>query len=146
MSKIGEMFKEKKNQKNREAWKEGKKTIVSVRLPEFTIFCLDKLISEAGGNRTANCTEMISQGITEGLSAIGFSFEVLQKEFFAQQGQGFFVDGIKLTAEESQEFMKNPDKFTDKVHHMTPEEEAAYIAEGPHSQEEADAWEKEKIV
>jgi hypothetical protein len=67
------------------------------------------------------------------------------KKFTDKQGHGIFIDGIPLTPEEAEEFKINAEKFV-KVHHMTPEEEAAYIAEGPHNQEEADAWEKEKNV
>lgn len=145
MSRIEKKVKELKIMNDREGWKEPKKITVTVRLHPFSVFCLDELLKEIGGNRTSICQEMISEGVVDGLAALGHDLESLKKRYFDQAGQGIFVEGMCLDAEESQRFLKDPEKFGVPVHHMTPEEEAAYIAEGPHSQEEADAMEKEKI-
>ena len=111
MSRIEKKVKELKILNDREGWKEPKKITVTVRLHPFAVFCLDELLKEIGGNRTSICTEMISEGVVDGLAALGHNMESLVKRYFAQAGQGMFVDGVKLDPKEMEEFLKDPTKF-----------------------------------
>lgn len=100
MSRIEKMVKEKKSLKDRDGWKEGKKITVTARFDEFSIFCLDKIVENVGGTRTSNVQDFVSEAINEGLVALGFDFESLKDEYFAKDGGGIFLDGVKLDPSE----------------------------------------------
>jgi len=139
MSRIAKKIKEKKNQKDRNSWKDGKKISVTIRLDEFSIFCLDKIAATVGGTRTQNAQEFVEEGIGEGLSALGYDFSFLQSEYFAKDGGGIFLDGVKLDQSETEHFLKHGgEKFGVQPEPMTEEQ----IAEAE-AREEA---EKEKEI
>ena len=109
MSRIAKKIKEKKSQKDRDSWKEGKKTTVTARFDEFTIFCLDKIVDSVGGTRTSNAQEFVEESIHEGLVALGYNLETLKDEYFQKGGGGLFIDGVRV--DNVDDFMSNPDKY-----------------------------------
>lgn len=127
MSRIEKMIKELKTQKIREGWKEGKKVAVSFRLDPFTLFCLDEIVKEVGGTRTSNGIEMISEGVLDCLAALGRDFDSLKTEYFAKEGGGIFIDGVKLDPSEIEHLLTHGgDKFGIPNTEMTEEEYEEY--------------------
>lgn len=122
MSRIIKKIKEKKIQKDRDNWKDGKRISVTIRLDEFSIFCLDKIAAAVGGTRTANAQEFVEEAIGEGLVALGMDFETLKDEYFSRDGGGVFIDGVKVDPSEVADLLANPAKFGVSVHEMTEEE------------------------
>ena len=94
MSRIADMAKEMKTMKDHGEWKEGQKKTVTVRLDEFGLFCLDFFVSQVGGNRTSNSTELVSEGALEGLEALGFTLDDLQAKFISEKS-GKNLDEVK---------------------------------------------------
>ena len=120
MSRIAKKIKEKKSQKDRDSWKEGKKITVTGRFDEFTIFCLDKIVENVGGTRTSNVQDFVSEAIHEGLVALGYEFESLKDEYFAKDGGGIFLDGVKLDPSEVEHLLAHGgEKFGVPVNEMT---------------------------
>ena len=139
MSRIEELVKKKKAKQDRDGWKEGKKVTITARFDEFSIFCLDKIVEKIGGTRTSNVQDFVSEAIYDGLNALGFTFENLKNEYFAKDGGGIFLDGVKLDPKEVEHFLAHGgEKFGVQPEPMTEEE----IAEAE-AREEA---EKEKEI
>lgn len=111
MSEIEKIVKDMKHKKEREGWKETKKTAVSLRLDNFTVFCLDKVMQELGGSRTSVGIQLLSAAIYDSLKALGIGLDSLHSEYMDSLGQGMFVDGIKLTLDEMEDLKNNPRKY-----------------------------------
>ena len=139
LSRIAKKIKEKKNQKDRDRWKDGKKISVTIRLDEFSIFCLDEICTAVGGNRTANAQEFVEEGIGEGLIALGIDFETIKNKYFAAAGGGVFLDGVKLDPAEVEHLLAHGgEKFGAPPEEMTEEEIAeAEAREEAEKQQEA---------
>lgn len=133
MSRIAKRLKEMKTIKDREQWKEGKKITVTVRLDEFMVFGLDKIVEKIGGTRTSSALKILEEGISEGLVAVGYDFEALKDEYFSKDGGGFFIDGVKVDPSEVADLLANPEKFGVPVHELTEAE-----AKEQESREEAE--------
>lgn len=126
MSRIQQTFEQLKKQKERESWKDGKRVTFSIRIDEFTLFCLDELVKEVGGTRNGNAAEIISASVLDGLESFGRSFDSLQESYMNSQGEGLFVDGVKV--EDPEDFQKNPEKYMhpDRIRKATEEEIQRY--------------------
>lgn len=85
MSRIADRVNEIKAMREMEVGIEEKKTSVSIRVDDFTLFCADLLKEEMGCSRTAVCLEMISEGVLEGLEAVGLTLDELQARYLAQK-------------------------------------------------------------
>jgi len=134
MSRIIRKIREKKSKKDRDSWKEGKKVGVTIRLDEFSLFCLDKIAASVGGTRTANASEFVEEGIGEALVALGIDFETLKNEYFSKDGGGVFLDGVKLDPSEVEHLLTHGgEKFG-----VPPEEMTKGQIEEAEAREEAE--------
>jgi len=85
MSNIGERFKEMKENKEYQEFLDASKKTVTARFDGFQMFCLDVLVEEVGSNRAAVIGEIASEGVFEGLKAIGLSLDDLQAKFISEK-------------------------------------------------------------
>lgn len=82
MSKIAEFVKQSLEMQSQAEHEENTKTAFTVRLDQFTVFCVGKLLLEVGGSRTALCQALIEEGVVDGLESIGYDLTSLQEEYF----------------------------------------------------------------
>ena len=113
MSRIAEMAKQMKEAKDKEQFEHVKKFAVSMRLDEFTKWCLDKFVEVAGGTKTALCQELVSEGVLEGFEALGTTLDDLRCMYIAERSgksleevqsdydqTGIFIDGKRAEMRE----------------------------------------------
>lgn len=78
MSRIAERMKEIRDHKGEAEFLENKKTSISIRVEDFTLYCIDKLAEELGGSRSGTVLELVSEGVLDGLEALGYTLDSLQ--------------------------------------------------------------------
>lgn len=84
MSRIGDRIKEIKMNQEMDVMDEEKKTSISIRVEDFTLFCIEKLIQEIGGSRAAICLEMVKEGVLDGLEPLGHTLDSLQVDYIVE--------------------------------------------------------------
>lgn len=89
MSRIADSIKEFLASKESEQLSDKKKTAVSMRLDDYTVWCVDKLVLKTGVSRTALCQNLISDGVLDALEAIGLSAEELRMEYSEENFKSF---------------------------------------------------------
>lgn len=108
MSRIAEMAEAMKMRMVEQGFESEKKIAVSLRLEPFSVFCIDKFVDELRSTRTRACQDILSEGVLDGLEALGFTFNDLQAEYIASKSgrniedvkadlakTGIFVEGEK---------------------------------------------------
>jgi len=85
MSRIAEMAKQMKLESDMEQLEEKKRVAVSMRVDDFTRFCLDKFAGIVGVSRASLCQELVSEGVLEGFEAIGTSLDDLHAMFISER-------------------------------------------------------------
>ncbi len=109
MSRIAQMAEEMKKKMVDEGFQSDKKIAISLRLEPFSIFCIDKFVEETRSSRTRSCQDILSEGVLDGLEALGYTLEELQAQYVAKRSgrdldavkadlskTGFFVEGEKV--------------------------------------------------
>lgn len=86
MSRIAERMKEIRDHKSEDYFMENKKTSISIRVEDFTVYCIDKLAKELGGSRSGTVLELVSEGVLDGLEALGYTLDSLQIAHISERG------------------------------------------------------------
>jgi hypothetical protein len=63
---------------------ENKKTSISIRVEDFTLYCIDKLSKELDGSRAGTVLEIVAEGVLDGLEALGHTLDTLQIEYMQE--------------------------------------------------------------
>lgn len=65
------------------------KTTISLRVHDFTLFCIDKLVAELDGTRASVCLSLVEEGVLDGLEALGHTEESIKAEWMAKREKEF---------------------------------------------------------
>lgn len=84
MSRIADRIQEIKAHQEMDVMSEDKKTSISIRVEDFTLYCIEKLMKEIGGSRAAVCLEMVREGVLDGLEPLGHTMDSLQAEYIEE--------------------------------------------------------------
>lgn len=85
MSRIAERMNEIKASQEHDVMHEEKKTAITIRVEDFTLFCIEKLRSDIGGSRSAMVLEIVSEGVIDGLEGLGHTIDSLQLEYLEER-------------------------------------------------------------
>lgn len=85
MSQIAEFVKEVMATKEREFFEDKKRFTITIRVDEFTVFCLEKLQKATGMNKTALSQSIVEEGLIDGLEVIGLGLQDLQVEYISKK-------------------------------------------------------------
>ena len=88
MSKIAEFVKQSIEMQAQQEFEDNVKTAFTVRLDQFTVFCIDKLRASVGGSKTALCQALVEEGVVDGLESLGHDLVSLQEEYFGVKIRG----------------------------------------------------------
>lgn len=87
MSRIADRMKEIRSRVGEEEFIENKKTSISIRVEDFTLYCIDKLSQELEGSRSGIVLEIVSEGVLDGLEALGHTLDTLQVEYVQENAK-----------------------------------------------------------
>lgn len=88
MSRIKAMIQEAKAEIGMEIM-DKTKTSVTIRVHEFTLFCIDKLVSELDSSRASVCLSLVEEGVLDGLEALGHTEESIKAEWIQKREKEF---------------------------------------------------------
>ena len=91
MSRIAERINEIKASQEHDEMREEKKTAITIRVEEFTLFCIEKLRSDIGGSRSAMVLEIVSEGVIDGLEGLGHTMDSLKTEYLEESKKLFLA-------------------------------------------------------
>lgn len=83
MSRISDRINEIKNAQEMGDVAEKKKISITIRVEDFTIHCIDKLMEEIGGSRSGIALEMVSEGVLDALEGLGYNLDELQESYLS---------------------------------------------------------------
>lgn len=84
MSRIADRINEIKSAQGMEEFLEKKKVSITIRVEDFTLHCIDKLVNEIGGTRSGVAHEMVSEGVLDALEGLGYNLDDLQKVYWEE--------------------------------------------------------------